>query len=114
MQHIIVNLLSNAVKFSLPASPIRIECEKVGNCVAIHVIDVGAGIPSEQLEMIFQPFVQGSAGFTRTAPGSGLGLAISRDLARLMGGDITVESEVGVGSRFTLTLPLGVPQRTMS
>ncbi len=64
--------------------------------------------------MIFEPFVQGSAGFTRTAPGSGLGLAISRDLARLMGGDLTVESELGVGSRFTLTLPLGPPQRSMS
>jgi signal transduction histidine kinase len=114
MQHIIVNLLSNAVKFSPPASPIRIECEKVGNCAAIHVIDAGAGIPGEKLELIFEPFVQGSAGFTRTAPGSGLGLAISRDLARLMGGELSVESDLGVGSRFTLTLPLGAPQRSMS
>jgi signal transduction histidine kinase len=114
MQHIIVNLLSNAVKFSPPSSPIRIECEKVGNCAAIHVIDSGPGIPGEKLERIFEAFVQGSAGFTRTASGSGLGLAISRDLARMMGGDLTVESELGAGSRFTLTLPLGAPQRSMS
>jgi len=114
MQHIIMNLLSNAVKFSPPESPIRIECEQVGNCAAIHVIDAGAGIPSAKLEAIFEPFVQGSAGFTRIATGSGLGLAISRDLARLMGGELEVESELGVGSRFTLTLPLGVPQPSMS
>jgi signal transduction histidine kinase len=114
MQHIIMNLLSNAVKFSPPESPIRIECEQAGKCAAIHVIDAGAGIPSAKLEAIFEPFVQGSAGFTRIATGSGLGLAISRDLARLMGGELEVESELGVGSRFTLTLPLGVPQPSMS
>jgi len=114
MQHIIMNLLSNAVKFSPPESPIRIECEQVGKCAAIRVIDAGAGIPSAKLEAIFEPFVQGSAGFTRIATGSGLGLAISRDLARLMGGELEVESELGVGSRFTLTLPLGVPQPSMS
>jgi len=114
IQHIIVNLLSNAAKFSAPGSPIRIKCQKVGNCAAIHVIDVGTGIPEEKLDVIFQPFVQGSAGFTRTATGSGLGLAISRDLARRMGGDLSVESQPGEGSTFTLTLPLGAPQRSMS
>ncbi len=113
MQHIIVNLLSNAVKFSPPRSPVTIECEKVGNCAAIKVIDAGPGIPDDKLEVIFQPFVQASSGFTRTAPGSGLGLAISRDLARLMGGDVTVESEPGVGSTFTLLLPLGAPPRAL-
>jgi len=106
MQHIIVNLLSNAVKFSPPGSLVKVECYKVGNCAEIKVIDVGPGISDEMLDAIFQPFVQGSTGFTRTSPGSGLGLAISRDLARLMGGELSVESEKGVGSTFTLSLPL--------
>jgi signal transduction histidine kinase len=108
MQHVIVNLLSNAVKFSSPNSAVTIKCEPVGDFAAIRVIDTGPGIPAEKLEVIFEPFVQASAGFTRSAGGSGLGLAISRDLARLMGGDVTVESVPGKGSTFTLSLPLAV------
>jgi signal transduction histidine kinase len=106
MQHIVVNLLSNAVKFSPHGSPIVIECAQRGKVVEIKVIDVGSGIPAEKHELIFLPFTQASTGFTRTAGGSGLGLAISRDLARLMGGDVTVESEPGRGSTFTLSLPV--------
>jgi hypothetical protein len=62
-------------------------------------------VPDEHRESIFHPFVQVDRGYTRTAEGTGLGLAISRDLARAMGGEISVESQVGVGSVFTLTLP---------
>ena len=71
----------------------------------MHVIDTGRGIPADRLDTVFQPFVQLSGGYTRAAEGTGLGLAISRDLARRIGGDLTVESKVGVGSTFTLTLP---------
>ncbi|MFN2603450.1 MAG: ATP-binding protein [Gemmatimonadaceae bacterium] len=106
MQHIIVNLLSNAVKFSPAQSSVKVVCKRVGNCAEIKIIDEGLGISDELLDAIFQPFVQGSTGFTRTSPGSGLGLAISRDLARLMGGELSVQSEEGVGSTFTLSLPL--------
>ncbi len=67
--------------------------------------DTGIGIPPDQLDRIFEPFVQVRADLTRTAEGTGLGLAISRDLARGMGGDLTAESTPGVGSTFTLTLP---------
>ena len=73
--------------------------------VAIRVADTGRGIAPEQLERVFQPFVQVDAQLTRTQEGVGLGLAISRDLARGMGGELTAESEPGVGSTFTLTLP---------
>ena len=105
LQHIVVNLLSNAVKFSPRGSPIVIESRRRGKLVEISVTDVGSGIPQDKQELIFQPFTQASTGFTRTAGGSGLGLAISRDLARLMGGDVTVQSQPGRGSTFTLTLP---------
>jgi signal transduction histidine kinase len=69
------------------------------------VRDSGCGIPAEKLEGIFEPFVQVDARLNRTQEGVGLGLAISRDLARGMGGDLTVESTEGVGSTFTLVLP---------
>jgi signal transduction histidine kinase len=67
--------------------------------------DTGIGIASDRLQTVFEPFVQGHGGYTRPHGGSGLGLTISRRLAELMGGQISVESQEGVGSRFTLTLP---------
>ena len=68
------------------------------------VSDTGRGIPEGQREAIFQPFVQVEKGLTRSADGSGLGLSIGRELAERMGGTLTVTSEVGVGSRFVLSL----------
>jgi len=109
MNQILVNLFSNAVKFSPRGAEIRVSCEVVEHLVAIRVEDKGHGIAEDKLEEIFEPFVQLSSGLTRTAEGSGLGLSISRELARLMGGDITVESTPGKGSTFTLTLPISTP-----
>lgn len=106
VQQVMVNLLSNAVKFSRGGAPVRVSCEVRDHLVAIQVGDEGPGIDREKQEIIFEPFVQLSAGLTRTAEGSGLGLAISRELARVMGGDVTVESEPGHGSTFRLFLPL--------
>lgn len=106
VEHILVNLLSNAVKFGRQGSPVQISCATTGSFAAIRVTDTGPGIPAEKLEMIFQPFFQAAGGLTRTVGGSGLGLAISRELARLMGGDVTVESQPGIGSTFTLALPI--------
>ena len=109
LQQILVNLLSNAAKFSAPGGPVVIGCEVREHLVAIMVEDKGRGISEDNLEAIFEPFVQLSTGLTRTADGSGLGLSISRELARMMGGDVTVESKEGVGSVFTLTLPMSPP-----
>jgi len=75
--------------------------------VRIRVRDTGRGIPREKLPVVFEPFVQVDPTLTRSNEGTGLGLAISRDLSRAMGGDLAVESEVGQGSTFTLTLPRG-------
>jgi signal transduction histidine kinase len=71
----------------------------------VAVRDNGRGIPSEKLEKIFEPFVRIDTGYARPTEGTGLGLAIGRDLARAMGGDITVTSTLGAGSLFTLKLP---------
>ncbi|MEO5902622.1 MAG: GAF domain-containing sensor histidine kinase [Gemmatimonadaceae bacterium] len=108
LQQILVNLLSNAAKFSPRGGRVTFLFEAQDHLVGIMIKDEGKGIDRALHETIFEPFTQISAGLTRTAEGSGLGLAISRELARLMGGDVTVESEPKKGSTFTLTLPLGL------
>jgi PAS domain S-box-containing protein len=102
---ILINLVSNAVKFTKPSGRITVDCEVAGDTVLFHVADTGEGIPANKLASIFEPFVQVKTGFTREHEGVGLGLAISRDLARMMHGDLSVKSTVGEGSCFTLTLP---------
>ena len=114
LRQIVLNLLSNALKFTAAGSDgraarVTIRCETNGGRALIRVADTGAGIPADQVERIFEPFVQLDPGLTRTTEGAGLGLAISRDLARGMGGDLTVESCVGEGSTFTVALPLAAP-----
>jgi PAS domain S-box-containing protein len=105
VRQILVNLLSNAIKFTDRGGRVELTCAGAGAQVHVHVRDTGIGIPPDQLERIFEPFVQVRADLTRTAEGTGLGLAISRDLARGMAGDLAAESTPGVGSTFTLTLP---------
>ena len=105
VRQILVNLLGNAVKFTDRGGRVDLACEEADGVVRVSVRDTGIGIAPEQLDRIFEPFVQVRADLTRTAEGTGLGLAISRDLARGMGGDLTAESTPGAGSTFTLTLP---------
>jgi signal transduction histidine kinase len=105
LKQIVLNLLSNAVKFTEPGGRITLDCSARDDAVAITVSDTGRGIAADQLERIFDPFVQVDARLVRTHEGVGLGLAISRDLARGMGGDLAVESTPGAGSTFTLLLP---------
>ncbi len=109
IRQILLNLLSNALKFTKAGGSVEVTCDVTDDLVAIHVGDTGVGVPSAQLTAIFEPFVQVDTSLTRSAEGVGLGLAISRSLAHAMGGDVTVESNVGIGSVFTLTLQRGFP-----
>ena len=104
VQQVLLNLLSNAIKFTAPGGRITLSCDADETNVFIRVSDTGSGVPADKLERIFEPFVQLDAGPTRVHEGTGLGLAISRDLARAMGGELTVESRHGEGSTFTLRL----------
>ena len=104
VEQIMLNLLSNAVKFT-DDGRIDVHCSADDTHLRIQVRDTGRGIRRDQLDRIFEPFVQADHSLTRTADGTGLGLSISRELARDMGGDVTVESTPGEGSVFTLVLP---------
>jgi signal transduction histidine kinase len=106
VRQVLLNLLSNAIKFTDSGGRITVACEALDGFAVVRVRDTGRGIPADKLELIFEPFVQVDQQLTRTQEGAGLGLAISRDLAVAMGGDLVAASEVGVGSTFTLTLPL--------
>ena len=102
---ILLNLLSNAVKFTPPDGTIALSASPRDGHVDIVVADSGRGVPADKLESIFEPFVQVRAEASKPNEGTGLGLAISRNLARGMDGELSVTSEVDVGSTFTLTLP---------
>jgi signal transduction histidine kinase len=107
LKQMLVNLLSNAVKFSAEGGAIGLEVLGVREAqeVDLTVWDGGIGIAAEELGRLFQPFVQLDSGLAREYNGSGLGLALVERMARLHGGRVRVESALGQGSRFTITLP---------
>jgi signal transduction histidine kinase len=105
LRQIMLNLISNAIRHTPAGGRVTLAAEANGdNSVTLSVRDTGEGIPSEARERIFEPFVQLDRSLTQSREGVGLGLAISRDLARGMGGDLTVESEPRMGSTFLLKL----------
>ena len=110
LRQILINLLGNAKKFT-PAGGVRmiarVERKSLPAQLVIDVIDTGVGIPSDKQNQIFEPFMQADTSVTRKFGGTGLGLSISRRLARLMGGDLTVESSPGAGSDFRLSVATG-------
>lgn len=106
LQQILFNLLSNAVKFTQQGEvTVQADWMADGSTLRIRVSDTGCGIPADRLPLIFNSFEQLDAGVTRRYGGTGLGLAISKRLAELMGGALAVDSHVGVGTTFELTLP---------
>jgi signal transduction histidine kinase len=110
LRQILLNLLSNAAKFT-DEGVIRISVWQTGDTLRLAVADTGIGIPPDALDYIFEEFRQVDMSSTRRHGGTGLGLTIVRKLARLLGGTATVESELGKGSTFTITLPLAVEHR---
>jgi PAS domain S-box-containing protein len=107
IRQILVNLLGNAVKFT-EQGQITLSATVEGNDLVMRVSDTGIGIPAEFHEKIFDPFWQVDHGKTRAVGGTGLGLAVTRELASIMGGNVTVESRPGEGSTFIVTLPLNM------
>jgi signal transduction histidine kinase/CheY-like chemotaxis protein len=101
---ILLNLATNAIKFTEPGGSITLSANRNADGIALRVSDTGRGIPADRIEAIFNPFVQGGRA-EEERQGVGLGLAIGRELARMMGGDLTATSELGRGSTFMLTLP---------
>ena len=106
IRQIVLNLLSNATKFTHQGRIFLAAGRDEGENLRISVSDTGIGISEEALPRIFKEFQQADTSTTRQYGGTGLGLSISRNLARLLGGDLTVESELGKGSTFTLIIPL--------
>jgi PAS domain S-box-containing protein len=106
-KQILCNLLSNAVKFTPKGGRIEIECRESTNFSCISVVDTGIGIRPEDQEVVFEEFRQVDGAVGTTHEGTGLGLAITRRLVEQQGGKIWLDSELGKGSRFTFTLPLG-------
>jgi adenylate cyclase len=108
LRQILLNLLSNACKFT-KAGEVKLAARKVsnGSFVEFAVSDTGIGMTPEQQAKLFEEFTQADATTAQRFGGTGLGLAITRKLARMMGGDVTVASEPGKGSVFTVRVPGG-------
>lgn len=108
LYRILLNLLSNAVKFT-EAGSISLRARPDDGSLSISVVDAGPGIPLEEQDMIFKPFVQGKHGDPNRIVGSGLGLAISRELATQIGGRLVLARSDDSGSEFTLRIPIRIP-----
>jgi len=106
MRSALMNLLDNAIKYSGPGQPVEIGAQIIGDRVALVVRDHGIGIPTRDLERIFERFYRVDRARSRETGGTGLGLAIVRHVAQAHGGDVTVESREGEGSTFTLQVPI--------
>lgn len=105
VEQILINLINNAIKFT-EKGEIRVECDVENQRVNIQIADTGIGIKDEDIKLLFKPFQQVDTGLSREYEGTGLGLAICKRLVNKLGGDIWVESEWGMGSKFSFTLPV--------
>lgn len=118
LKQILVNLVGNAIKFTeLGCVRIQAQCDlsdqpRQRKLLAVSVSDTGLGLATDEIERLFEPFVQGDSGITRDFGGTGLGLAISQRLASMLGGRVECESEKGVGSTFTCFVDIGQANHT--
>src|SRR5207248_2063436 len=110
LQQILQNLLSNAIKFTPEGGRVLLKAEADPLHVVLTVSDTGVGIAPEEQELVFEKFRQSGNPLTREHAGTGLGLSIVRELAKLLGGEVTLQSELGRGSTFTVRLPLQLSQ----
>jgi signal transduction histidine kinase len=108
LRQMLVNLLSNGIKFT-DKGEVRVRCSENNGILIVSIADTGLGIPPENIEEVFEAFWQAEQTATRKTGGTGLGLSVTRKLARLLGGDVTVASRVGLGTTFLLTLPMKAP-----
>ena len=106
LKQILLNLLSNAVKFTPNGGKVTLTASASNDGLTIEIRDTGIGIPAAELATLTDPFVRGEADLYKSQEGTGLGLAIVKSLVDLHGGDLSIESEVGVGTTVTVTLPL--------
>jgi two-component system sensor histidine kinase BarA len=106
LRQILTNLLTNAIKFTPEGGRVHVRAEANGPDLMLTVTDTGVGIAPEDQELIFEKFRQAASPMTREHEGTGLGLSIVRELSKLLGGDVTLKSELGRGSTFTVRLPL--------
>ena len=111
LQQILSNLLSNAIKFTPEGGRVLLKAEMDGLDVILTVTDTGVGIAPEEQELVFEKFRQSGNPLTREHAGTGLGLSIVRELAKLLGGEVTLQSELGRGSTFTVRLPIQLSQQ---
>lgn len=109
VEQILLNLLTNAIKYTEPGGRVTVRYGIVADKATLDVCDAGVGFPAEHADAIFEPFTQVGRSLANPIEGAGLGLLISRELARCMGGDLTVRSREGVGSVFRLALPRYTP-----
>ncbi|HEY6582393.1 MAG TPA: ATP-binding protein [Rubrobacter sp.] len=114
LYQVFLNLLDNAIKYSDPGARVDIEIDEAVSSLTVRIKDTGLGIPEEDLGQLFDRFYRVDKDRSRASGGSGLGLAISKQIVEMHGGDISVESEVGVGSIFEVHLPKAFLSRSVS
>jgi signal transduction histidine kinase len=112
IQQILANLLANAITFTPEGGRVLLSAEAKDGWLTLIVSDTGVGIAPEDQELVFEKFRQAANPLTRAHAGTGLGLSIIRELSKLLGGGVTLKSELGRGSTFTLTLPISLSQES--
>jgi len=114
LYQVFLNLLDNAIKYSEAGARVDIMIEEDGSSVVVEGEDTGVGISEGEKNQLFERFYRVDKGRSRTTGGSGLGLAISKQIVEMHDGDISIESEVGLGSTFRIRIPKTPPSRSTS